>query len=95
MTILEENHHSFLIIENDPMLYEDACEMVEYVAQALKQTSREATILFYAPTLDHHLEKMTELANRVFCFYEMPKVKSRSKVEPKMPGNQATLEAYS
>jgi len=40
MTILEENHHSFLIEEHDPLLYEDAGEMVEYLAQALKQTSR-------------------------------------------------------
>jgi hypothetical protein len=95
MTVLEENHHTFLILEHDPMLYEDAKEMVEYVALALKQTSREATILLYSPTLDPHLEKMTELADRVFCFYEMPKVKSRAKVEPKMPGNQATLEVFS
>jgi DNA polymerase I len=28
MTILEENHHSFLIVEHDPLLYEDAGEMV-------------------------------------------------------------------
>jgi hypothetical protein len=59
MTILEENHHSFLIVEHDSMLYEDAEEMVEYVAQALKQTSREVTILLYAPALDPHLQKMT------------------------------------
>ena len=52
MTILEENHHSFMIVEHDPMLYEDAREMVEYVAQALKQTSREATILLCAPALE-------------------------------------------
>ena len=52
MTILEENHHSFLIVEHDPLLYEDAGEMVEYLAQALKQTSREATILLYAPARD-------------------------------------------
>jgi hypothetical protein len=45
MTILQENHHSFLIVEHDPMLYEDAEQMVGYVGQALKQTSREATIL--------------------------------------------------
>jgi len=97
MTVLEENHHSFLIIEHDPMLYEDAKQMVEYVAQALKQTSREATILLYSPSLDPHLEKMTELADRVFCFYEMPKApaKGRAKAESKMPGAQATLEAYS
>jgi hypothetical protein len=48
MTILEENHHSFLIVEHDPLLYEDAAEMVEYLAQPLKQTSREATILLYS-----------------------------------------------
>ena len=57
MTILEENHHSFLIIEHDPLLYEDASEMVEYVAQHLKQTSREATVLVYLPTMDTHLER--------------------------------------
>ena len=97
MAILEENHHSFLIIEHDPMLYEDAKEMVEYVAQALKQTSREATILLYSPALDPHLQKMAELADRVFCFYEMPRApaKSRAKAEQKMQGAQATLEAFS
>ena len=30
MTILEENHHSFLIVEHDPLIYEDLREMVEY-----------------------------------------------------------------
>jgi hypothetical protein len=63
MTILEENHHSFLIVEHDPLLYEDAGEMVEYLARALKQTSREANIMLYAPALDPHLQKLTELAN--------------------------------
>lgn len=97
MTILEENHHSFLIVEHDPLLYEEAKEMIEYVAQAMKQTSREATILLYSPALDPHLQKLAELADRVFCFYEMPKApaKSRAKHDPKMQGAQATLEAYS
>ena len=97
MTILQENHHTFLIVEHDPMLYEDAGEMVEYLALALKQTSREATILLYAPALDPHLQKMTELADRVFCFYEMPRAptKGRAKADQKMQGAQATLEAYS
>ncbi len=44
--------------------------MVEYVAQALKLASREATILLYTSALDSHLQKMAELADRVFCFYE-------------------------
>ena len=52
------------------MLYEDSGEMVEYLAQALRQTSREATILLYSPALDSHLQKITDLADRVFCIYE-------------------------
>ena len=97
MTILEENHHSFLILEHDPLLYEDAEHMVEYVAQHLRQTSREATVLVYTPAMDPHLEKITPLPDRVFCFYKMPKAsaKNRSKAEIKMSGSQATLEAYS
>ena len=97
MTILEENHHSFLIVEHDPMLYEDAGEMVEYLARALKQTSRDATILLFAPALDPHLQKMTELADRVFCIYggQAAPAKGRAKAEARMPGAQATLEAYS
>jgi len=43
MTILDENHHTFLIVEHDPLLYEDAAEMVEYVAQHLRQTSKDST----------------------------------------------------
>jgi hypothetical protein len=96
ITILDENHHTFLIVEHDPLLYEDASEMVEYIAQHLRQTSREATVLLYSPALDPHLEKMTPLADRVFCFYEMPNApaKSRAKADSKMPKAQVTLEAY-
>jgi hypothetical protein len=93
MTIVEENHHSFMIIEHDPTLYEDAKQMVEYVGQALKQTSREATILLYAPALDPHLQTMTDIADRVFCIYEGEKVPVKGRA--KIPGDQATLEAYS
>lgn len=98
MTILDENRHSFLIIEHDPMLYQDAGEMVECIAQHLRQTSREATVLLYAPALDPHLQRMAELADRMFCFYEMPgaSAKGRGKAKQKMKeGAQRTLEAYS
>jgi DNA polymerase I len=81
MTILEENHHSFLIIEHDPLLYEGASEMIEYVAQHLRQTSREATVLVYSPAMDPHLEKMAELADRVFCFYMMPKSPAKNRAK--------------
>ena len=50
ITILEENHHSLMIVENDSLLYKDAGEMVEYIAQAMKQTPRETMAeIFHAP----------------------------------------------
>jgi hypothetical protein len=58
-------------VERTPLLYERARDMAGHVAQALKQASREATILLYAPALDRHLEAMAEYADRVFCFYDM------------------------
>ena len=63
--------------------------------QNLRQTSREATVLLYSPSLDSDLEKMTPLADRVFCFNDMPKAPARGrlKAETKMPVSQATLEA--
>jgi hypothetical protein len=66
------------------ILYEDAEEIVEYTARVLKQISREATILLYSQALNPHLQKMTELANRVFCIYS-ERGRGRAKAEAKMP----------
>jgi hypothetical protein len=48
MTILEEAHHSLIIIEHDPILYEDSQEMVEYISQAMRQASQEASTVILA-----------------------------------------------
>jgi hypothetical protein len=56
-TILEENHHPFLIVEH--RAYERARDMAGRVAQSMKQASREATIFLNPPVLDRHLEAMT------------------------------------
>jgi hypothetical protein len=51
MTILEETHHSFLIMEHDPLLSEDAGRrMVEYMTQDLTRTSKGDH-----PDLTHHV----------------------------------------
>lgn len=42
MTILEEARHTFVIVEHDPMLYEDAAEMVEYISNAQNAVSDES-----------------------------------------------------
>jgi hypothetical protein len=68
--------------------------MVEYLAQALKQASREATVLLYAPAMDPHLQKIAGLADRVFCIYSEP-ARGRAKAEARTTGEQRTLEAYS
>ncbi|HOU70290.1 MAG TPA: hypothetical protein PLK88_02715 [Methanothrix sp.] len=66
------------------------------VEAALRQTSREATVLLYSPALDPHLQEMAELADRVFCIYSRPAgAKGRGKAEARMTGKQSTLEAYS
>ena len=66
-TILEENHHPFLIVEH--RRNERARDMAGRVAQAMKQASRGG-ILLYAPVLDRRLEARPP-ADRVFCFYDM------------------------
>ena len=40
MTILEEAHHSLIVVEHDPMLFEDAAEMIEYVSHAMGDASK-------------------------------------------------------
>jgi hypothetical protein len=84
MTILEENRHSFLIVEHDPMLYEDAKQM----------GSHHPALFALAGSL---LQKTTELADRVFCFYEGERTPARghAKADRKIQGAQKTLEAYS
>jgi len=92
--ILEENHHSFLIVEL--RAYERARDTAGHVAQAMKQASREATILLYAPALDRHLEAMAELADRVFCFYDMQGAGlSESRGISEELASQTTWEAFS
>ena len=41
MTILEEANHSLIIIEHDPILYEDSQEMVEYISQVMRQAAQK------------------------------------------------------
>ncbi len=55
MTVLEENRHTIVIIEHDPLLYEDAQEMTEYVSQAMRETAKEAAVLLYAQGADPYL----------------------------------------
>jgi hypothetical protein len=98
MTILEEAHHSLIIVEHDAMLYEeDAAEMVGYVSHAMRDASKDAAVLLYAPAVDPFLEDLMRNADRVFYFDDGPRAAPRivAKGLPKTQKGQTTLEAFS
>jgi hypothetical protein len=97
MTILEEAHHSLIIVEHDPMLYEDAAEMVEYISHALGDASKDAAVLLYSPAVDPFMGDLMKNADRVFYFEEGARAAPRmvAKALPKTQKDQTTLEAFS
>ena len=96
MTVLEEARHSIILIEHDPLLYEDAIEMVDYVSRAMSDAAKEAAVLLYSPRSDLFLEDLARNADRVWYFDEGPKASPRlvTKAFPKAEKNQTTLEAF-
>jgi hypothetical protein len=52
MAILEEAPHSLIIIEQDPLLYENAAGMIDLASQALSDAAKEAAVLLYSPGTD-------------------------------------------
>src|SRR5512136_418707 len=96
MTILEEAHHSLIIIEHDPLLYEDAQEMTEYISKALRQAAHEAAVLLYSTGIDPFLEDLIMLADHVFYFEDGPRDSPRllARMSPRVR-NQTSLEAFS
>jgi hypothetical protein len=56
---------------------------------------KKSSYLLFVPALDPHLQKMAELADRVFCIYSEQASAKGQKAEAKMPEAQRTLEAYS
>jgi len=44
--------------------------MIEYVSQAMRQASHEATVQLYSPGFDPFLENLAKDADRVFYFEE-------------------------
>lgn len=85
-----------IIIEHDPLLYENAEGMIEYVSQGLHDAAKEATVLLYSTGTDTFLEDMTRNADRVFYFDEGPRATTKliSKTYPKAQKSQMTLEAW-
>ena len=96
MTVLEETRHSIVFVEHDPLLYENAAEMTEYVSQALSNAAKDAAVLLYSPGTDTFLEELARNADRVWYFDEGPRASPRlvTKAFPKAERSQTTLEAF-
>ena len=99
MTVLEENRHTLVILEHDPLLYEDAEDMVEYISRAMREASKNCIVLLYSPQSDPFLEKMMNYADRIFCFAEGPRIAARpsaksSRKAQKNSTGQTTLEGF-
>jgi len=96
MTISEEAYHSLIIVEHDPMLYEDAAEMVEFT-HALGDVSKDAAVLLYSPALDSFLEDLMRNSDRAFYFDKGPRAAPRmaAKTLPKTKRDQTTREVFS
>jgi len=96
MTILGEARHSLILIEHDPLLYEDAREMTEYVSHALSDAAKEAAVLLYAQGIDPSFEDRVQNADRVFYFDEGPRASTKLilKAYPRAQNSHTTLEAW-
>jgi hypothetical protein len=95
LTILEEARHTLVYVEHDPMLYEDAAEIPEYVSLALRELASRATVVLYAPATDIYLEEMAKRADRVFYLQEPERTSARSpKQKLALCKSQTTLGAF-
>jgi hypothetical protein len=97
LTILEELHHSLVIIEHDPSLYEDTKELPDYVSRAMREAARNAIVVLYSQALDRYIDEIAKAADRVFCISTIESEKpSRSKQNncPRTEVNQTTLGAF-
>ena len=68
LSILDDAHQTFVFLEHDPSLFAESEEMIEYVSIALRELSRESTVLLYSPAFDATLQAISKKADRVFYF---------------------------
>jgi DNA polymerase I len=102
LSILEETRHTFVFIEHDPTLYAESEGSAAYVSLALRELSRESTVLLHSVAFDEHLRIVAERADRVFCLEKVAThVRPRLRREVgmrmrhgRMPDGQSTLEGF-
>ena len=62
-TILREAGHTVVFIEHDPSLFDGAFEMLDPIANALKELARESLVILYTPLADRTFSVLTRKAD--------------------------------
>jgi len=104
LSIVDEAHHTFVFIEHDESLYAESEEMAGYLSLALRELSRESTVVLYSPAFDETLQAISNKADRVLCLERMAYARS-ARPHPRRtrrdrmphglpPGEQRRLEAF-
>jgi hypothetical protein len=99
MTILQENFHSIVILEHDSSMYDDAGEVKRVIPHAMKDISRDAIFVLYAPKMDRHFAYLAHTADHLICYENMsdsinPDFRNYSKSKTRnngLPKSQKTL----
>lgn len=95
LTVLEEARHTLIFVEHDPLLYEDAAEMAEYVSLAFRDLAARASVVLYSPASDPYLEEMARRADKVFLLQGPQQTKAPPpKPKQDLCRSQTTLEAF-
>jgi DNA polymerase I len=77
MTILEKVRYTLILIEHDPLLYQDVAGMIDLAFQAPSDAAKEASLLLCSPGNDAFLEKLNRNADRVFYLDEGPRASTK------------------
>jgi DNA polymerase I len=62
-TILREAGYTVVFIEHDPSLFDGAFEMLEPIANALKELARESLVILYTPLADRTFSALARKAD--------------------------------
>jgi len=61
---LREVSHTIVFVEHDPSLFDGAMDMIEPVANALREAGRESLVVLYTPVPDRTFSSLARTAGR-------------------------------
>ena len=71
LTILREDDHSIVIVEDDPTIYDDAGNTNQVLPSTMKEVSRNCIFVLYASTMDRSFAYLASAADHLYYYYDM------------------------